>query len=237
MGENKRAWTAHGEPMTEADKAVIQGLVDKNRAAARIFVTGEAAESYVGEEAVRLLVNINEVFYENGAGKEPLFVQTREDTVRMTRFDPSFVWRCFHPDILTELVAEEAERLGVEMDPWAMDHFDFYESMIDGLKKKLGDTAAFMRESGTTAGFYQSVYLSCLLLFGKPGYMDVPVAEHFAQPEAAEYLRNAEVYRLNEDAKEKLAGLRKEYGGVGALTNQELNFVVDLYERMMEEER
>ena len=115
----RRAWTARGEPMTEADKAVIQGVVDKNKTAARIFVTGEVAEEYIGEAAVRLLININDVLYQNEASSEPLFVQTRADTVRMARFDPAFVWRCFHPETLVDLAGCEAGRLGVEMDPGA----------------------------------------------------------------------------------------------------------------------
>ncbi|MDR1073826.1 MAG: hypothetical protein LBL45_09165, partial [Treponema sp.] len=118
-----RPWTARGE-MTGADKAVIQGLADKNRVAARIFVTGE-----VGEAATRLLVNVNDVYYKNNAGCEPLFVNTRNDTIRMTRFNPEAVWRCLHLDILVELVPDEIDRLGVNMDPWKMGCFDFYQNM------------------------------------------------------------------------------------------------------------
>jgi hypothetical protein len=43
-------WTKRGE-MISADKPVIQGLVDKNRVASRIFVTGEVAEGYIGDAA------------------------------------------------------------------------------------------------------------------------------------------------------------------------------------------
>jgi hypothetical protein len=43
-------WTKRGE-MISADKPVIQGLVDKNRVAARIFVTGEVTEGYIGDAA------------------------------------------------------------------------------------------------------------------------------------------------------------------------------------------
>jgi hypothetical protein len=228
----RKAWTARGV-MLEADKAVIQAMVEQNRVASRIFVTGEVAESYIGEDAVRLLVNANDIYYGNGAGCEPLFVETKQDTVRMRRFDPAVVWRCFHPDILLELVAEEASRLGVDMDPRALDHMDFYESMIDTLKARFGDAGLFVPGLSTMEGFYQSVYLSCLLLFDKPGYMDVPVAEHFAQIPSEAYLQGAEMYQLNDAAREKLAGLRKAYGDIEALTNQEVAFIVDLYEGAM----
>ena len=60
----RKVWTARGV-MTDADKPVIAAIAGKSKPAARIFVTGEAAEGYLGDEAVRLLVNINDVYYEN----------------------------------------------------------------------------------------------------------------------------------------------------------------------------
>jgi hypothetical protein len=66
-------WTARGE-MISADKPVIQGLVNKNRVASRIFVTGEVAEGYIGDAATRLLLNINDAYYKDKAGCEPLFI-------------------------------------------------------------------------------------------------------------------------------------------------------------------
>jgi hypothetical protein len=176
------------------------------------------------------LVNVNDVYYKNKAATAPLFIQTRQDTVRMTRFDPEFVWRCFSPSTLVKLVESEAYRLGVEMDPWKMDYFDFYQSMIASLKLKTGDAVAIVNLGSSMDDFYNAVYLSCLLLFGKPGYMDVPVAEHFAQTSAAGYLRDATVFKLNDAAQKKLTDLRQEYGELEALTNPEMSFVLDLYE-------
>jgi hypothetical protein len=225
-----KPWTTRGEMINE-DKAVIKGLVDKNRVASRIFVTGEVTEDYIGEAATRLLVNVNDVYYKHNAGAEPLFIQTRANTIRMTRFDPEFVWRCFSPDVLVELVQAEIDRIGVAMDPWKMDYFDFYQNMVAAIKETArGEAVAMVQKSKSIDSFYHGVYLSCLLLFGKPGYMGVPVAEHFAGPESAEFLRGAEVYRLNEAAREKLAKLREEYGNIRSLTNPEMHFVVDLYE-------
>jgi hypothetical protein len=228
-----KPWTARGA-MLDADKSVSRGLVDKNRVAARIFVTGEAAEGYIGDAAVRLLVNVNEVYYASNAGAEPLFVQTRNDTVRMARFDPEFIWRCFHPDMLAGLVQDEADRLGVEMDPWKMDYFDFYQNMTAAMKAAYGEHVILMKARSGLDDFYHGVYLACLLLFGKPGYMDVPVAEHFARQEAADFLRTAVFLQLNEAEKKKIQKLRKEYGGIRSLTNQEMHFVVDLYTRAVQ---
>lgn len=218
--------------MTSADKALISTIVGKNRVAARIFVTGEVAEEYIGDAATRLLVNINDVFYQNGAGVEPLFVQTRADTVRMTRFDPAFVWRCFHPDILADLVQAEISRLGVDMDPWKMDSMDFYASMVDFLRKKEGDMAVPLAvEIGGIDEFYNAVYLSCLLLFDKPGYMAVSVAEHFAPPKTADFVRLAGFRLLNQGEQGRMRELREKYKDIQALTNPEMDFVVDLYDR------
>jgi hypothetical protein len=229
--ENK-AWTARGE-MISADKAVIQGLADKNRVAARIFVTGEVAEDYIGDAAMRLLVNVNDVYYGNNAGCEPLFINTRNSTVRMTRFDPEIVWRSFHPDILVGLVQDEIARLGVDMDPWKMDYFDFYQNMVAAMKDTHGEAVAVVKKGTGIDDFYHGIYLSCLLLFGKSGYMDVPVAEHFAPKDAADFLRGAGIFQLNELERKKLEGLRKDYGNIRSLTNPEMRFVVDLYEGVL----
>jgi hypothetical protein len=228
-------WTKRGE-MISADKPVIQGLVDKNRVASRIFVTGEVAEGYIGDAATRLLLNINDAYYKDKAGHEPLFINTRNGTVRMTRFDPEVVWRCFHPDILVGLVQDEIARLGVDMDPWKMDYFDFYQNMVAAIKAAHGEAVAVVKREDSIDDFYQGVYLSCLLLFGKPGYMDVPVAEHFAQKEAVDFLRGAGIFKLNETERQRLEGLREEYGNIQALTNPEMHFVVDLFQRGIHDE-
>jgi hypothetical protein len=225
-------WTARGK-MISGDKAVIRAVADKNRVAARIFVTGEIAESCIGEAATRLLTSVNDVYYENNAGEEPLFIDTRDETIRMVRFDPRRVWQCFHPDLLVELVQAEIDRLGIDMDPWQMEYIDFYQNMVSALKDTHGEAVAAVKKGAGIDGFYHGVYLSCLLLFGKPGYMDVPVAEHFAQKEAADFLRGAEFLQLNEPERKKLEGLRKDYGNIRALTNPEMHFVVDTYERML----
>jgi hypothetical protein len=225
----QRPWTARGEMLVE-DRLVIQGVVDSNRAAARIFVTGEVTEDYIGNEAVRLLINANDIYYKNKAGCEPLFVNTRDNTVRMTRFDPEFVWRCFHPDILAGLVQEEIARIGVEMDPWEMDYFDFYQNMVAALKATYGENVIMVKVRSNADDFYQGIYLACLLLFGKPGYRDVPIAAHFARKEAAEFLRHAVFIQLDKKRMEELEALRNEYGGIQTITNPEMHFIVSIYE-------
>jgi len=225
----KTAWTARGK-MANSDKAVIKALVDKNKMAARIFVTGEVHEDYIGEAAVKLLININDTLYENGASQEPLFIETRSNTIRMTRFDPEVVWKCFDPDTLVSLVTFEISRLHIIMDPWAMDHFDFYESMIAAIKEEKGDYWLPTVFKGSDINiYYNAVYLSALLLFGKPGYMDVPIAEHFAYPPNANFLGNTEWNILNEAQRVEVEKLRKEYEKIQGLTNPELKFIIDLY--------
>lgn len=228
--EERKAWTARGD-IQEADKAVIRALTDESPVAARIFVTGEAHESYIGDAATRLLVNINDTLYKNNAGYEPLFVQTRDDTVRMTRFDPAVVWRCFHPDTLVGLVSEEAVRLRVDLDPWAMEHFDFYEEMASVMRKKAEFSVPIAWKDSAIDDYYNAVYLSCLLLFGKPGYLDIPVAQYFAQPKVVQWMATVDYRKLTAPEIGKLTELETLYGKIQALTNPELNFIVDLYER------
>jgi hypothetical protein len=227
-----KPWTVRGE-MLDADKAVIQGITDKNRVVARIFVTGEVAESYIGDAATLLLININDVYHENSACSESLFINTRNDTIRMTRFDPRLVWRCFHPDILVDLVQAEIDRLGVDMDPWKMDYFDFYQNMVAAMKDTHGEAVVAVKTGSDIDEFYHGMYLSCLLLFGKPGYMDVPAAEHFAQKDVADFLRGVRIFQLNESERKKLEGLRKDYGNIRSLTNPEISLVVDIFERAL----
>jgi len=225
-----KAWTARGM-MAVGDERLIKAVADKNKVAARIFVTGEVHEDYIGDAAVRLLVNINDTLYTNGVAKEPLFVETRQDTVRMTRFDPAFVWRCFDPDTLTSLVKDEMERLNVVFDPWNMEHFDFYESMISVTEKWKELVVPKTKQGADLDWFYNSVYLSCLLLFKKPGYMDIPVAQHFADPVAAEHLKWVEYRSLRKNEENEVKKLQEQYKDIQALTNPELNFVVSLFEK------
>jgi len=229
MGE-KRAWTARGT-MLDADADVIRGIAEANPVAARIFVTGEAHESSLGDAAVRLLVNVNDTLYKNGAGQEPLFAQTREDTVRMTRFDPEFVWKCFHPETLVKLVEDEAARLKVDINPWEMECFDFYEEMVRVIRKKAGREVPIAWKDSELDDYYSAVYLSALLLFEKPGYLDIPVAQYFAQPKVAQWMASVDYRELTAAEFGKLEVLRGEYGKVQALTNPELNFIVDLYDK------
>ena len=214
------------------DKKIIEDIADKNRAASRIFVTGEVHEDYIGEEAVKLLFNINDVLYKNGANLEPLFVETKEDTIRMTRFDPEFVWRCFHPDILVDLIYDESNRLGIEMDPFMMDYFDYYESAAAALEEQKGGfVIPIVKRVSDIDYYYNAIYLSSLLLFRKPGYMDIPVASHFANPINAELLKRMEYKELNHEDQKKAGDLIMKYKNIKTLTNPELLFIVSLYEK------
>jgi len=226
----RKTWTTRGK-MFETDRAVIARLADENQLAARIFITGEVHEDYIGDASRRLLINANDIFYKNDAGQEPMFVETKDDTIRMTRFDPSFVWRCFHPDTLVELITDETKRLGVKLDPYQMEHYDFYEAMIDAFQEENGLYKIPVVKKRDMDSFYNAVYLSCLLLYNKPNYMDIPVAQHFADPAVAEQLRHMEYRELNADQKREAMLTRGRHEEIQALTNPELNFVVSLFEQ------
>jgi hypothetical protein len=136
----------------------------------------------------------------------------------------------FHPDILTGLIKAEAQRLGVEMDLRTMELFDFYEQMIADMRPADGFTVPDVPGGGDMEDYFNAVYLSCLLLFGKPGYMDVSVSEYFAPPEAAAFLKETAFKRLNRFRQKEAERLRKDYGSIQAITNPEMAFVVGLYE-------
>jgi hypothetical protein len=226
----KKSWTTRGV-ITEADKLVINGIVENNLAAARIFVTEEVSEKYIGEAATRLLCNINDTLYENGAGQEPLFQQTKERTIRMNRFDPAVVWRLIPRDVFFEnLAVAESARLGFEWIP--LDAFDFYESLTLHVKNEHPDSFPAVGKKPGIDTLYQAVYLGSLLLFNKPGYMAVPPEQHFAQEETEGFLHGLMFKELSKTQLKKLSALREQYGALQGLTNPELHFLVDLYEEL-----
>jgi len=141
------------------------------------------------------------------------------------------VWRSFHPDIFVGLVIEEAKRLGVKMDPFEMDHFDFYESMITALKAEKGEFIfPIVQKGGDINAYYNAMYLSSLLLFGKSNFLDIPVAQHFTDLLAEIQLKYAKYRELNVVQQKELIKLRKQYGHIQALTNPEIDFIISLYE-------
>jgi hypothetical protein len=114
-----------------------------------------------------------------------------------------------------------------------MEYFDFYQNMVKAMKGAYGGDVIRVRQRGADS-FYQGMYLACLLLFGKPGFMDVPAARHFAQKEAVDFLREAVFLKLRDGELKRLEELRREYGGVRLLTNPEMSFAVGLFERAAE---
>jgi len=226
----KKAWTAKGE-MLDVDKQVIEAIVGKDPIASRIFTTGEVHERYIGGAASQLLININDILYTNGVSHEPLFTETKSDTIRMTRYDPRFVWRCFDPKLLMELIGEEASRLNVDMNPQGLECYDFYEEMARVLRLKVGNAVPIAYKDSDLDMYHNAVYLSCLLLLGKPGYLDVPVATYFAQPGVEAFMDAADYRKLTEAELRKLKALKEEYRKIRALTNPEMNYIIELYER------
>ncbi|MCL2759539.1 MAG: hypothetical protein FWD22_04945 [Treponema sp.] len=217
--------------MNPLDRAIISGIAKDSIIASRIFVTGEVNESYIGEQAYRLLINVNDTMYTNGVSLDPLFVETKRDTVKMTRFDPEFIWRSFHPDIFISLVSDEAKRLGINIDPDSLEYFDFYESVISALKKEKGDYIIPVIPKGSNEEqFYSAVYLSCLLLFNKPGFMDVSAQEHFTDIIGVEQFKWAKYKELNNVQKKEVEKLRENFGNIQGLTNSEMHFIVKLFE-------
>jgi hypothetical protein len=197
-------------------------------------LTGEVHEDHIGEAAAMLLVSINDVI--DGAMKghdgkyieEPLFIQTKQGTIQMSRFEPEVVWKVFPPGLLQQIQREEEKRLGIEVQ---LDEFDFYQSLVSTFKAKYGEYILPVVEkySGLEV-FYNVIYLSALLLYGKPGYMAVPVSQHFALPESADFIREVKFRLLTKAEQNKIVELREKHKVVQGLTNPELNFLLNLYD-------
>ena len=226
----KKAWTTGGE-MLDVDRLAIRSIADHNLVAARIFVTGEVHESYIGEAAVRYLINFNDTFYQNGVSFEPLFTETKSGTVRMTRFAPRLVWHWFHPDKVGKLIEEEAKRLHVDVKFLEMDEFDFYQEMIRVIRKKAGVAVPIAWKDSGFDEYFNAVYLSCLLLLGKGGYLDIPVAEFFADPKVADWMATVNYRQLTAAEYGNLEILKEEYRKIYALTNPEMHFIIDLFDK------
>lgn len=219
-----RQWTKRGTNATNQDKALIAAIVKENPIAARIFVTGEVHEDAIGSIAASLLYSSNDIL------SEPLFVQTKDATIQMSRFDPAEVWKCFDPKILECLLKVESERLGV--GSVALDEWDFYASMISTLQLSHGSVSVpVLPDNKRLDAYYQAMYLGCLWLYGKGGYMAVPVSRHFALPETVSYLRHDFTLRvLNEREMNEVVNLQGKYGTVADITNPELNFLIKLFD-------
>jgi hypothetical protein len=229
----KRVWTAR-EAVTAGDKAVIKRIAGHNPVASRIFLTGEVHEDYIGETASILLDSINDVI--DGAMKghdgkyieEPLFIRTKQGTIQLSRFEPEAIWKTFNPDLLQRIQGEEEKRLGIEVQ---LDEFDFYQSLVSTFKTEHGAYIFPVVEkySGLDV-FYNIVYLSALLLYGKPGYMAVPVSQHFALPENAGFIREVKFRPLTKVEQKKVVELREKHKVAQGLTNPELSFLLNLYD-------
>jgi hypothetical protein len=229
----KRIWTARGT-VTEGDKVVIKRIAEHNPVASRIFLTSEVHEDYIGETAAILLTSINDVIDGSMKGhdgkyiEEPLFIRTKQGTIQMSRFEPEAVWKTLNPDLLQQIQGEEEKRLGIEVQ---LDEFDFYQSLILTLKAKHGEYIFPVVEKYNGLDvFYNVMYLSALLLYGKPGYMAVPVSQHFALPESADFIWAVKFRPLTRAEQNKTVELRDKHKVVQGLTNPELNFLLNLYD-------
>jgi hypothetical protein len=217
-----KQWTER-EALLVEDRALIAELAETVPEGARILVTGEARIDYLGKDALLTFSLANNIL------PEPLFVQTQEGTVRMTRFQPEAVWRCFHPNILMRLVQEESERLRRELVP--MEEFDFYRSLILNIRQNLRNEPCMPEPGGMNAEEkYQTIYLGALVLFDKPWYMDVPVASHFALADAERFLAGTRFRPLNLFEANQWEKAKADGEGKTRLTTQELEFLEQMYE-------
>jgi len=214
----ERNWTTRGKPLTGEDKSIIGSISRQNMESSRIFVTGEVRDNVIGETAEHLL------YASNDALTEPLFVQTKVGTVQMARFNPEVVWGCIEPKKVEQLVLMEKDRLGIDVP---LDEWDFYASMVTGLRIQHGELSVPATKAVGLEDFYQAVYMACLWCFDKPGYMAVPIVQHFALEEAEKWVKNSfGIKPLKQSEVDELLMLREKYGSTQGITNHELNYLL-----------
>jgi hypothetical protein len=224
-----RIWTKWGDELSQLDKDVIGAIARKSRAAAQIFVTGELWAGRLGELDDSLLFASNDMLCDKGG--EPLFELTKQGTIHMTRFDSREVWSLWKDrdvDMLQELINKEASRFGVEnLD---VGEWDFYRCLVEHLDGPHGVLRMPIPHAPDLEAYYQAMYLAALLLFGKDGYMAVPVSRHFALPETGEYISKHVRYRfLTVPESDRCLELLGQYQDKRFLTNKELDFLADLF--------
>ena len=212
-----RNWTKRGT-ITNEDKVLIKAIAKENPAASRIFITGELHEDQLGDIATPFL------YASNDAVPDPLFVQTKDLTVQMARFDPKEVWQCLSSKEFGELLNKEEDRLGLARNCVIMDEYDFYASMIASLQKEHGRVSVPITEKKDLTSFYNVMYFGCLWLYEKPGYMAVPVSRHFALKETVLFMKHDFLFRvLTPKELGELTKVREQYKNVEGITNTELN--------------
>jgi hypothetical protein len=220
-------WTKRGE-VTAADQEVITAVLRREPKTAQIFVTGEVDRERLGQSAEDVLAASNEMT------GEPLFVLTKVQTVRMPRFDTKKVWPCLDDNLLDEVIGNEAKRLNVpdlKIDDW-----DFCLSFVKFVREEYGMLQTPVTKVRNFEHFYQTMYLSALLLLDKCGYMTVPVCQHFAIKETEEFFKSMDtrLRPLTQVEINELHVLRDTCGGLDGLTNRELRFLTGLYDRGFE---
>ena len=228
--KGRKSWTFRDYNLI-FDKQMIERIFGVNPRAARILLTGEVRYDYLGEEPFNFLIGLNDIDVEEGFNIEPLFIATKRQTIRMSRFDPKFVWKVIGPETLMALAQDEISRLGINMPKEALEYYDFYESMIWYMNQENNDycVPVLKKTMPFDIQFYVT-YFTSLLLFNKPGYLGIPVTEYFTDPVAMECFKYMEFHSLDEEKAEEVERLRKELGHISAMTNEELIFAATLYE-------
>jgi hypothetical protein len=219
-------WTKRGAELNRQDKDVIGSIARKSAAAAQIFMTGELYGKRIIDEEEGLLMAANDMV------DEPLFVRTKADTIQMSRFDPAVVWKLIHPDAVERMLNRESARFGIEnmnFDTW-----DFCYSLVQHFKVQYGELQIPVTKERNLAAFYQTMYLSALFIFEKPGYMTVPASQYFALPETEEYFKSLTFRPLRTEEVDQMLELQKQHGDVEGLTNKELRFLLDRWNAELE---
>ncbi|GHU60839.1 hypothetical protein FACS189445_1360 [Spirochaetia bacterium] len=164
-------WTKRGnKKLSTADCEIIKSAAGI-AGAAPLWATGEQHVDAISRQHWPLLMK-------NALLPDPLFVFTAKNHLKLARYDFQTVMSLLSPEQRQRTLRDTMKQLNLAFEDQNMT--DFYESLIAALAGQApGGRSAFLYFTNDQTGF-DSIYVSALLLFHKPGYLDITAPEFFA---------------------------------------------------------
>lgn len=188
-------------------------------------------EDYIGPPERAILERLNYLYLEKKL--EPLFVYTEDDCLCMRRFDPVTVWKWIPETLLVQIIGHELDRFGTDgpMAAEVIEQGDFYKALFNYFYKKHGPVALRIpMPSDTSYRYTGAMYLSSILLFGKPGCYDIPVNNICGHPGLPALFRLENTRPLSPEERKQHAELCEDFGELNFITNNELSFIINTLE-------
>jgi hypothetical protein len=217
----EKPWSFAEEMSSEDISLMLEILLsgDDGSVYGRLALSGEIPIDVLGTEDCSKLLSLEEV-WTSKCENPPLFIITRDATLKMLRFDPQQLWQLLPQEYINQAARLELTRLSVK-EPVTVTDCDFYRSVVRYWARKYPECAVC---ADSSYGWYRQ-YLTMLLLLEKPGLNDVSVGRFFALGKTEQMLRNMVFKPLSEEQKECVEGLRHLYSESPYIFPEESSFV------------